>query len=364
MYATVPQQQIVHRRVNRGRVTNGRSLALPSQRAPLSGDGLGDFLDILKNFGSGTVKLLTAGIYDPNKNRFYVPFSGGQVRNAMQGFTNFSTLGLVNTDKFFNSNTMRTVGNIGAGIEAAAVATIGAGALTGTMGFGASGATTAGAGAVAPAGSSAVPTSTSLLSNPTLQTANIARMTGSAVPSVAVPSSTGLFATSPITGAFASVPAAGTPLLGASAPSLLSQIGSGISSAFSTLGKALTTGSQLLTAAKPIMGAVTGGGGVAPQDAGSGQMMPGGAPIIIAGPGTQVGVPLPNGGYGFLPASYGDFSGGTPMMPGGGGGGMMLPTGPEGAQEMANMAVEGDNSQTIGMIAIGGVVLLAYLYWR
>lgn len=79
---------------------------------------LGDILDIFKNFGTGVVKSLTAGIYDPSKNRFYVPFSSGQMRNWAQGVTNTATLGLVKTDKFFNSNTMRTVGTI-AGVAAA-----------------------------------------------------------------------------------------------------------------------------------------------------------------------------------------------------------------------------------------------------
>lgn len=103
-------------------------LMRPSDRM-IAGHGLGEvdgIIDTLKNFGGGLVKSLTAGIYDPMKNRFYVPGSGGQVRNWMQGVTNTATLGLVQTDKFFGSQTMRTVGNIGAGIQAAVVA----GALT------------------------------------------------------------------------------------------------------------------------------------------------------------------------------------------------------------------------------------------
>lgn len=101
-------------------------LMRPSDRM-IATDGLGDldgFLDVVKNFGSGVVKYMTAGIYDPTKNRFYVPFTGGQVRNWMQGITNTATLGLVKTDKFFGSQTMRTVGNIAAGVEAAAVAAV------------------------------------------------------------------------------------------------------------------------------------------------------------------------------------------------------------------------------------------------
>ena len=91
----------------------------------INGYGLGEldgFLDVLKNFGSGIVKMATAGIYDPSKNRFYVPFSSGQMRNWAQGVTNTSTLGLVRTDKFFNSQTAKTIGTIAGGVAAAGVA--------------------------------------------------------------------------------------------------------------------------------------------------------------------------------------------------------------------------------------------------
>lgn len=95
-------------------------LMRPSDRM-IATDGLGNVdgvLDIFKNFGSGIVQAATAGLYDPRKNRFYVPFSSGQMRNLAQGVTNTSTLGLVKTDKFFNSNTAKTVGTI-AGVAAA-----------------------------------------------------------------------------------------------------------------------------------------------------------------------------------------------------------------------------------------------------
>jgi len=103
------------------------------------GHGLGEldgFLDTLKNFGSGVVKFATAGIYDPSKNRFYVPFSSGMMRNAAQGFVNTSTLGLVRTDKFFNSQTAKTVGAVAGGVAAAATAAVVGRALYTTYGGG------------------------------------------------------------------------------------------------------------------------------------------------------------------------------------------------------------------------------------
>ena len=90
---------------------------------------LGDIMDVFKNFGSGVVKFVTGGIYDPNKNRFYVPFSSGQMRNWGQGLTNTATLGLVKTDKFFNSQTMRTIGTIAGAAAATGVAYFGGQAL-------------------------------------------------------------------------------------------------------------------------------------------------------------------------------------------------------------------------------------------
>lgn len=323
MYATVAGPRVTGRRV----VQHGRTLYLPSSRSQVNGVGLGDFMDTLKNFGKGALSVVSAGMYDLNKNRFYVPFSGGQVRNFMQGMTNFSTLGLVNTDKFFNSQTMRTVGNIGAGIEAATVAAIGVGAATGTMGFGAS--SSAVPGAVSGGGSS-LTTSTGLLSNPSLQSANLSYMTGIS-PTTALPSSTGMFATAPITGSYAAVPTAanafGTAGAALTQPSLLSQIGGGITDFLGKVPQYVSTGSQVMKAVQPIVGALTGSGGQVPQP---GEMTPGNpsnAPIVIvAGPGSQVGLPTANGGFGFLPASYGDPSqglvpGGGVMMGGAGGGG-------------------------------------------
>jgi len=101
--------------------------------------GLGEldgFLDTLKNFGSGIVKYATAGIYDPSKNRFYVPFSSGQMRNWAQGAVNTATLGLVKTDKFFNSQTMRTVGTVTGAVAAAGAAAVGGSMLISKFGGG------------------------------------------------------------------------------------------------------------------------------------------------------------------------------------------------------------------------------------
>ena len=323
MYATVAGPRVTGRRV----VQHGRTLYLPSSRSQVNGEGLGDFLDTLKNFGKGALSVVSAGMYDLNKNRFYVPFSGGQVRNFMQGVTNFSTLGLVNTDKFFNSQTMRTIGNVGAGIEAATVAAIGVGAATGTMGFGAS--SSAVPGSVSGGGSS-LTTSTGLLSNPSsLQSANLSYMTG-IQPTTALPSSTGMFATAPITGSYAGIPTAanafGTAGSALTSPSLLSQIGSGITDFLGKVPQYVSTGSQVMKAVQPIVGALTGSGGQVPQPGEMAAGNPSNAPVVIvAGPGAQVGLPTANGGFGFLPASYGDPSqglvpGGGVMMGGGGGG--------------------------------------------
>ena len=335
-------------------VQHGRTLYLPSNRHQINGDGLGGILDTFKNLGKGVVSVLTGGMYDISKNRFYVPFSGGQARNLMQGFTNTTTLGLVNTDKFFNSQTMRTIGNVAAGVEAAAVATVGASALMGSgAGAGATGAT----GATGSTGS-VVPSATSLVSNPTaLQSANLSYMTGIS-PSVAAPSTFGSFATAPITGAFQAVPTAantfGTAV--ASAPSLLSQIGSGISDLFGKLPSAITTGNQIMQAVNPIVKSLVGGGG-SPQSVQTGD--------------PNVG-PMAGGyGYGgFMPVTYGDPSqglipGGGVMLPAGyasgGGGGMALPMGgPEGGGGEAPAAGSVLDHPAVPYVAVGAAIILAY----
>lgn len=122
MFAIEERNRVIVRHRPPGR------LMRPSDRM-ISGHGLGEldgFLDTLKNFGSGVVKFATGGIYDPTKNRFFVPFSSGHVRNFSQGFVNTSTLGLVKTDKFFGSQTMRTIGTVVGAVGAAATAAVGA----------------------------------------------------------------------------------------------------------------------------------------------------------------------------------------------------------------------------------------------
>lgn len=332
MYAAIQYPRVTGRMV----VQHGRTLYLPSSRIQINGDGLGGIGDIFKRIGQGALSIATLGMYDLNKNRFYAPFSGGQVRNYMKGFSNVTTMGLVNSDKFFDSRTMRTVGNIGAGIEAAAVAVVGGHALMGAMG---SASTVAGGtGSVVGSGSGAVTGATSgagavlpsTASN--LQAANLAHMTG--IPSTAVPSSTGLFATAPITGSYASVPtvanAWGTAGAALTQPSLLSQIGSGLSNFFGKL-PSLSQVSQLVQAATPIVKAI------APQQP---QEMAPGSGVMVGDPNSMYG--------GFMPASYGDpsqglFPGGGVLLPnnyggGGGSGGVMLPTGggPEGEQLTAD----------------------------
>ena len=357
MYATVsgPRQRIVGPRVTGQQVVrHGRTLYLPSARNQVNGEGLGDFLDTLKNFGKGVLSITTGGIYDLNKNRFYVPFSGGQVRNFMQGMTNFSTLGLVNTDKFFNSKTMRTVGNIGAGIEAAAVAAVGASALTG--GF--SGAAATQAGAVTGGSGAVLPSTSSVIASPSaLQSANLSYMTG--IPQTAVPSSTGLFATAPITGSYASVPtvanAWGTAGAALTQPSLLSQIGSGLSNFFGKL-PSLSQVSQLVQAATPIVKAI------APQQP---QEMAPGAGVMMGDPNAMYG--------GFMPPtlfdpSRGLMAGGGVLLPNGGyaqggGGGVMMPIGggAEGEQLVADAGIMSHPAMPYVAVAIvfGAVYYMA-----
>ena len=118
--------RVIHRR------RAGR-LMRPSDRM-IATAGLGDFMDTLKNFGSGIVQAATFGIYDPRKSRFYVPFSSGQMRNWAQGYVNTATLGLVRTDKFFGSQTVRTIGTVAGGVAAGAAAYFGGSALMKSFG--------------------------------------------------------------------------------------------------------------------------------------------------------------------------------------------------------------------------------------
>ncbi len=92
-------------------------------------EGLGGIGSFFKKLGINLGRLFSGGLWDPGKNRFFVPFSSGHMRTLGKGFIGTGTLGLVNSDKFFDTRTMRTIGTI-AGITAG-VAT---GAAVGAMG--------------------------------------------------------------------------------------------------------------------------------------------------------------------------------------------------------------------------------------
>lgn len=308
-------------------------LMRPSDRI-MPNDGLGGvdgFLDVLKNFGSGVVKFATAGLYDPNKNRFYVPFSSGQMRNWAQGFVNTNTLGLVKTDKFFNSQTMKTVGTVAGAVAAAGAAYAGGSYLAGKIGTSAimsSGGNvfkgvevaqkvvgTVSSGRSAPEISTQVP-------NPTL------------TPAPPTPSTSSMFT-------------------------------------FDNVTKALDVGAK-------VVGAVASGAG------GGQQMMPpqyaGQAPVVVVTGGQDPGM-YPVLGQGGMPTGlpmYDPYmSGGvSPYVGGGGGGGMMFagggggggPIGPPGSeyagmdqQQMMPMEEEGMSTTTKAIVVGGSVLVLYYL---
>lgn len=278
----------------------------------IHGHGLGEvdgILDVVKNFGFGVVKSLSGGLYDPSKNRFYVPFSSGQMRNWAQGVVNTSTLGLVKTDKFFNSNTMKTIGTIAGGIAAAGTAY-----AVGNMAmnkFGGSSSSVA-----APPGTTPVTLpSTSLLSTAT----------------GAVKSAAGTVVDS-------------TKSLFSSAPSL-------------------DTVSKVLDVSSKVMGGVVGGG--------QPQYQQGGQPsqtVIIGGGAVDPGLFNPGGqlivGPGGMPVGYDPY--GTMVPMGGGGGGVMMPGGggfgPPGSEFVTDQGqMLEDPSQSLPTwILVGGGVILLY----
>lgn len=79
----------------------------------------GDVGKALKRAGQGVVKVVTAGIYDPSKNRLLVPFTGAQVRNFASGTVGVATVGIVKPDKVLDSKVGKVIGNIAAAGEAA-----------------------------------------------------------------------------------------------------------------------------------------------------------------------------------------------------------------------------------------------------
>lgn len=286
-------------------------------------NGLDGFFDsgfgkVLKTFGSGVVQTMTAGMYDPRKNRFYVPFTGGQVRNWMQGFTNATTLGLVNTDKFFNSNTMRTVANVGAGIEAATVAYVGGSYLYDKFGR-------------------AVPTTTTAAPPPSGITQGLYPPTSS--------------------------PSVTAPVQAVTSSSTLSTIGGGAL-------KVLEAGAKILPAA--MAGAAGGGGGMIqpqPQAPGGGEI-PLMAPVPVDNLYAQTGGMYPPSAGGMLISPTGT------MMPvtyggGGGGGGFMTPAGtefpvdPETAAMLAQQQQLQQRPQTMTWVIVGsGALILGYFLLR
>lgn len=112
----------------------GRLMRPSDRMIPIHGLGEVDgFMDTLKNLGTGIVRTATFGIYDPAKGRFYVPFSSGNVRNFLTGSVSVTTMGLVKSDKFFNTKAAKTagtvIGAVGAVVGAGALAYYGGGAL-------------------------------------------------------------------------------------------------------------------------------------------------------------------------------------------------------------------------------------------
>lgn len=303
-------------------------LMRPSDRI-MPDDGLGGvdgFLDVLKNFGSGIVKFASAGLYDPSKNRFYVPFSSGQMRNYAQGFVNTSTFGLVKTDKFFNSQTMKTIGTVAGGIAAAGAA-YGAGSmLMSKFGSGASNIATSSTGT-------------------NLATSAVKQVGGSVLKNVGPQSS-----------------AAPNPSLTPSAPtpSTSSMF------TFDNATKALDLGTK-------VIGAVAGGGQqqVQPQYGSQGPVImigaqdPGMYPVLGQG-GMPTGLPMydPYMSGGVSPY-VGGGGGGMMFAGGGGGGGPIGPPGSEYAgmdqQQMMPMEEEGMSTTTKAIVVGGSVLVLYYL---
>lgn len=95
-------------------------------------EGLSGIGSFFKKIGTSLGRVFSAGLWDPSKNRFFVPFSSGHVRTFGKGFTTLSTGGLVNADKFFDSRTMRTIGTVVGATGAALTGTAAIGAVAGS----------------------------------------------------------------------------------------------------------------------------------------------------------------------------------------------------------------------------------------
>lgn len=94
-------------------------------------DGLSGIGSFFKKIGVGLGRVFSGGLWDPGKNRFYVPFSSGHMRTFGKGLTTTLTGGFVNADKFFDTRTMRTIGTV-TGVATGVVA---GGALASAGGF-------------------------------------------------------------------------------------------------------------------------------------------------------------------------------------------------------------------------------------
>jgi len=283
-------------------------LMRPSDRM-MRVNGLGEvdgILDTLKNFGSGIVKFTTAGLYDPSKNRFFVPFSSGQMRNWAQGATNTATLGLVKTDKFFGSQTMRTIGTVAGAAAAGATAYFGGQALSNYFNSGSSAAAVGAPGAP-----------------------------GSSVFGPPTPSTLSTMSTSSL------IPSLGTVKTGLEVLSLGSRVMGGGGAQLPSPG---SSGAPVIIMNQP--GQVDMGlGPVQPQQS------------------YGYGYDPSMANTGFMPAGGGVYSGGGSGGGGGGGG----PLGPPGSefqgmqqQEMTEGPSEG-MSMAMKLAMVGGVGLIAYM---
>lgn len=94
----------------------------------LSGFKIGKFF---KKIGISFGRIASAGLWDPAKNRFFVPFSSGHIRTLGKGWTTALTGGLVNADKFFDTRTMRTIGTVTGAVAGAVTGAVAAPALIG-----------------------------------------------------------------------------------------------------------------------------------------------------------------------------------------------------------------------------------------
>jgi hypothetical protein len=112
-------------------VVSTRRLMLPQYRVSVNDEGLSgiNFGKIFKNFGVSLGRIASAGLWDPSKNRFYVPFSSGHMRTLAKGWVGGGTLGLVNSDKFFDTRTMRTIGTVAGAVAATVTGAVAAPAV-------------------------------------------------------------------------------------------------------------------------------------------------------------------------------------------------------------------------------------------